>query len=78
MVATSQAFHWSPPLVLVQVSSLPVIVISSTSQVSSAWASVLWCNMLSTSEPKVKSQHLFTWKIRRVQTSAVRLTALNP
>lgn len=46
--------HWSSPLLQVEVSSLPVIVISSTSQVSSAWASVLWCNMLSTGEPKVK------------------------
>ncbi|XP_026231860.1 signal transducer and activator of transcription 1-alpha/beta-like isoform X2 [Anabas testudineus] len=34
----------------IEVSSLPVIVISSTSQVSSAWASIMWCNMLSTSE----------------------------
>uniref|UniRef100_A0A3Q3IKN5 SH2 domain-containing protein n=1 Tax=Monopterus albus TaxID=43700 RepID=A0A3Q3IKN5_MONAL len=35
----------------IEASSLPVVVISSTSQVSSAWASVMWCNMLSTSEP---------------------------
>uniref|UniRef100_A0A8D0CX15 Signal transducer and activator of transcription 1b n=1 Tax=Sander lucioperca TaxID=283035 RepID=A0A8D0CX15_SANLU len=33
-------------------SSLPVVVISSTNQVVSAWASVMWCNMLSVSEPR--------------------------
>lgn len=36
----------------IEASSLPVVVISSTSQVVSAWASVMWCNMLSTSEPR--------------------------
>ncbi|KAG7240505.1 hypothetical protein INR49_026789 [Caranx melampygus] len=36
----------------IEASSLPVVVISSTSQVPSAWASVMWCNMLSTSEPR--------------------------
>ncbi|XP_018552164.1 signal transducer and activator of transcription 1-alpha/beta isoform X2 [Lates calcarifer] len=36
----------------IEASSLPVIVISSTSQIPSAWASVMWCNMLSTSEPR--------------------------
>uniref|UniRef100_A0A7N8XF71 Signal transducer and activator of transcription n=1 Tax=Mastacembelus armatus TaxID=205130 RepID=A0A7N8XF71_9TELE len=36
--------HW--------VSSLPMVVLSSTNQISSAWASVMWCNMLSTSEPR--------------------------
>uniref|UniRef100_A0A3Q0RCX9 Signal transducer and activator of transcription 1b n=1 Tax=Amphilophus citrinellus TaxID=61819 RepID=A0A3Q0RCX9_AMPCI len=40
-----------PPVLLVQASSLPVVVISSTSQVPSAWASIMWWNMLSTSEP---------------------------
>ncbi|GLD51502.1 signal transducer and activator of transcription 1-alpha/beta-like protein [Lates japonicus] len=35
-----------------EASSLPVVVISSTSQIPSAWASVMWCNMLSTSEPR--------------------------
>ncbi|XP_028991716.1 signal transducer and activator of transcription 1-alpha/beta-like isoform X2 [Betta splendens] len=35
----------------IQVSSLPVVVISSSSQVCSAWASVMWWNMLSPSEP---------------------------
>uniref|UniRef100_A0A4W6FX43 STAT transcription factor protein interaction domain-containing protein n=1 Tax=Lates calcarifer TaxID=8187 RepID=A0A4W6FX43_LATCA len=36
----------------IEASSLPVVVISSTSQIPSAWASVMWCNMLSTSEPR--------------------------
>ncbi|XP_038575494.1 signal transducer and activator of transcription 1-alpha/beta-like [Micropterus salmoides] len=36
----------------IEASSLPVVVISSTNQISSAWASVMWCNMLSTSEPR--------------------------
>ncbi|KAM9347682.1 uncharacterized protein ABDE67_011946 [Symphorus nematophorus] len=36
----------------IEVSSLPVVVISSTTQVLSAWATVMWCNMLSTSEPR--------------------------
>ncbi|XP_067373544.1 signal transducer and activator of transcription 1-alpha/beta-like isoform X2 [Channa argus] len=36
----------------IEVSSLPVVVISSTNQVSSAWAAIMWSNMLSTSEPK--------------------------
>ncbi|XP_051260841.1 signal transducer and activator of transcription 1-alpha/beta [Dicentrarchus labrax] len=35
-----------------EASSLPVIVISSTNQVLSAWASVMWYNTLSTSEPR--------------------------
>uniref|UniRef100_A0A3Q0RDF8 Signal transducer and activator of transcription 1b n=1 Tax=Amphilophus citrinellus TaxID=61819 RepID=A0A3Q0RDF8_AMPCI len=35
----------------IEASSLPVVVISSTSQVPSAWASIMWWNMLSTSEP---------------------------
>lgn len=57
----SQAVHeWSPPPLLVQATSLPVVVISSTNQVLSAWASVMWCNTLSTSEPRVKPSHLNT------------------
>ncbi|XP_070831734.1 signal transducer and activator of transcription 1-alpha/beta-like [Chaetodon trifascialis] len=36
----------------IEASSLPVVVISSTSQAASAWASVMWFNMLSTSEPR--------------------------
>ncbi|XP_030614834.1 signal transducer and activator of transcription 1-alpha/beta-like [Archocentrus centrarchus] len=35
----------------IEASSLPVVVISSTSQVPSAWASIMWWNVLSTSEP---------------------------
>ncbi|KAM7380881.1 hypothetical protein PAMP_004151 [Pampus punctatissimus] len=34
----------------IEASSLPVVIISSTNQVPSAWASVMWCNMLLTSE----------------------------
>ncbi|KAI3356555.1 hypothetical protein L3Q82_017753 [Scortum barcoo] len=36
----------------IEASSLPVVVISSTNQVPSAWASVMWCNTLPTSEPR--------------------------
>lgn len=36
----------------IEASSLPLIVITATSQSVSAWASVMWCNMLSTSEPR--------------------------
>ncbi|XP_042350459.1 signal transducer and activator of transcription 1-alpha/beta-like [Plectropomus leopardus] len=36
----------------IETSSLPVVVVSSTNQVVSAWASVMWYNMLSTSEPR--------------------------
>lgn len=36
----------------IETSSLPVVVISATSQVTSAWASIMWFNMLSTSEPR--------------------------
>lgn len=43
-----------PPPVLVQASTLPVVVVSSTNQVVGAWASVMWSNMLSTSDPRVK------------------------
>lgn len=35
-----------------QASSLPVVIISNSSQQQSAWASVLWFNMLS-QDPKV-------------------------
>lgn len=38
---------------LVQASSLPLVVVSSTNQIPSAWASVMWYNMLCTSEPRV-------------------------
>ncbi len=80
----SQAVNeWSPPPLLVQVSSLPVVVISSTNQVLSAWASVMWCNTLSTSEPRVKPSHLNTtnkqrqdlcsYTIRLVHTSHVQI-----
>ncbi|XP_059198640.1 signal transducer and activator of transcription 1-alpha/beta-like isoform X2 [Centropristis striata] len=36
----------------IEASSLPLVVISSTNQVASAWASVMWFNMLSATEPK--------------------------
>ncbi|KAM3862162.1 signal transducer and activator of transcription 1-alpha/beta-like [Diretmus argenteus] len=49
----------------IETSSLPVVVVSSTSQIPSAWALVLWCNML-TSEPKSPSFFLspppVTWE----------------
>ncbi|XP_029936545.1 signal transducer and activator of transcription 1-alpha/beta-like isoform X2 [Myripristis murdjan] len=35
----------------IQTSSLPLVIVSSSNQVPSAWASVLWCSML-TSEPQ--------------------------
>ncbi|XP_068429258.1 signal transducer and activator of transcription 1-alpha/beta-like [Clinocottus analis] len=36
----------------IEASSLPVVVISSTNQVSNAWASVMWFNTLPASEPR--------------------------
>lgn len=44
-----------------QTSSLPVVVISNSSQQQSAWASVLWFNMLC-SDPKVRSRS-YSWII---------------
>lgn len=44
----------------VQASTLPVVVISSTNQVTSAWASVMWYNTLSTSEPRVPMTHSYS------------------
>ncbi|KAM9363983.1 signal transducer and activator of transcription 1-like [Pholidichthys leucotaenia] len=35
----------------IETSSLPMVVVSSTSQFSAAWASIMWWNMLSTSQP---------------------------
>ncbi|XP_028291700.1 signal transducer and activator of transcription 1-like isoform X2 [Gouania willdenowi] len=35
----------------IQTSSLPVLVVTSTNQFPKAWASIMWWNMLSTSEP---------------------------
>lgn len=35
----------------IEASSLPVVVISSSNQVASAWASIMWCSMLCTSQP---------------------------
>ncbi|XP_037832156.1 signal transducer and activator of transcription 1-alpha/beta-like isoform X1 [Kryptolebias marmoratus] len=35
----------------IEASSLPVVVVTSSSQVPSAWASIMWWNMVSTSEP---------------------------
>ncbi|XP_070770333.1 signal transducer and activator of transcription 1-alpha/beta-like [Enoplosus armatus] len=40
-----------------EASSLPVVVISSTNQVVGAWASIMWCSMLSISE--LRSLSLF-------------------
>uniref|UniRef100_A0AAQ5ZT80 SH2 domain-containing protein n=1 Tax=Amphiprion ocellaris TaxID=80972 RepID=A0AAQ5ZT80_AMPOC len=36
----------------IEASSLPLVVVSSTAQVASAWASIMWCSMLSTSGSK--------------------------
>eukprot|EP00066_Takifugu_rubripes_P001204 XP_003962244.1 PREDICTED: signal transducer and activator of transcription 1-alpha/beta-like [Takifugu rubripes] len=35
----------------IEASTLPVVVISSSNQVGSAWASIMWCSVLCTSEP---------------------------
>lgn len=43
---------------LLQASTLPVVVISSSNQVVSAWASIMWCSMLCTSEPMVDMHYL--------------------
>ncbi|XP_078142089.1 signal transducer and activator of transcription 1-alpha/beta-like isoform X2 [Centroberyx gerrardi] len=48
----------------IEASSLPLVVISSTNQIPSAWASVMWCNM--SSEPRNLSLFLspppVTWQ----------------
>ncbi|XP_035460423.1 signal transducer and activator of transcription 1-alpha/beta isoform X1 [Scophthalmus maximus] len=36
----------------IEASSLPVVVVSSTNQIPSAWAALMWCSMLSSSEPR--------------------------
>ncbi|XP_035030376.1 signal transducer and activator of transcription 1-alpha/beta-like isoform X2 [Hippoglossus stenolepis] len=36
----------------IEASSLPVVVVSSSNQMPAAWASVMWCNVLSSSEPR--------------------------
>ncbi|XP_053295055.1 signal transducer and activator of transcription 1-alpha/beta isoform X1 [Pleuronectes platessa] len=36
----------------IEISSLPVVVVSSTNQIPAAWASVLWCSVLSSIEPR--------------------------
>ncbi|XP_070694438.1 signal transducer and activator of transcription 4 [Pempheris klunzingeri] len=45
-------FHHAGLECNIEASSLPLVVISSTNQVPSAWASVMWCNAVSTSEPR--------------------------
>ena len=45
-------------LLWVQASSLPLVVVSSTNQIPSAWASVMWSSMLSTGEPRVNLSSL--------------------
>ncbi|KAM4609008.1 signal transducer and activator of transcription 1-alpha/beta-like isoform 1-T2 [Polymixia lowei] len=49
----------------IETSSLPVVVVSSTNQIPSAWASIVWCNMLN-GEPKNLSLFLnpppVTWQ----------------
>ncbi|XP_065328110.1 signal transducer and activator of transcription 1-like [Pelmatolapia mariae] len=44
-------FQYARQMFNIEASSLPVVVISSTSQVTNAWASIMWWNMLSTREP---------------------------
>lgn len=39
-----------------QTSSLPVVVVSNTSQVPSAWVTIMWCNLLCSSEPQVRPE----------------------
>lgn len=41
-------FEYQGLSVYLETTSLPVVIISNISQLSSAWASVLWCNMLCT------------------------------
>ncbi|XP_036965199.1 signal transducer and activator of transcription 1-alpha/beta-like [Acanthopagrus latus] len=51
---------------IIEASSLPLVLISSTIQASSAWATIMWCNMVSTSEPRNLSMFLdpppLTWQ----------------
>ncbi|XP_063355484.1 signal transducer and activator of transcription 1-alpha/beta-like isoform X2 [Pelmatolapia mariae] len=44
-------FHYAGLKYNIEASSLPVVVISCTIQVPNAWASIMWWNMVSTSEP---------------------------
>ncbi|XP_039883456.1 signal transducer and activator of transcription 1-alpha/beta-like isoform X2 [Simochromis diagramma] len=44
-------FQYARQMFNIEASSLPVVVISSTSQVTNAWASIMWWNTVSTSEP---------------------------
>lgn len=41
----SGSFLLTGPVVLLQATSLPVVVVSATTQVSSAWASIMWWSM---------------------------------
>ncbi|KAK2512380.1 signal transducer and activator of transcription 2 [Columba livia] len=43
-----------------ETSTLPFVIISNTNQLSSAWASVLWFNMLSTDPSNPKEQQFFS------------------
>ncbi|XP_020775965.2 signal transducer and activator of transcription 1-like [Boleophthalmus pectinirostris] len=42
----------------IEASSLPVVVVSSTNQIPSAWASVMWYNLLSVTQPTTLSLFL--------------------
>ncbi|KAM7407848.1 hypothetical protein PAMA_003557 [Pampus argenteus] len=59
-------FHYAGLECNIQASSLPLVVISSTNQVPSAWASVMWCNMLPAGELRNLSLFLnpppLTWQ----------------
>ncbi|XP_005952899.2 signal transducer and activator of transcription 1-alpha/beta [Haplochromis burtoni] len=59
-------FQYAGQMCNIEASSLPVVVISSTSQVTNAWASIMWWNMVSTSKPWDLSLFLhpppLTWK----------------
>lgn len=44
-------FQYAGQTCNIETSSLPVVVISSTNQLPNAWASIMWWNMVSTSEP---------------------------
>ncbi|KAK5861493.1 hypothetical protein PBY51_022886 [Eleginops maclovinus] len=45
-------FHYAGLKLNIEASTLPVVVISATTQVTSAWASIMWYNILPTSETR--------------------------
>ncbi|XP_038155475.1 signal transducer and activator of transcription 1-alpha/beta-like [Cyprinodon tularosa] len=58
--------HYAGEKFNIEASSLPVVIVSSSNQVPSAWAAIMWSNMVSTGEPMNLSLFLdppaLTWQ----------------